>query len=447
MNTPQIPLYSEEAERALLGACIISPGIISELDITSADFYQEKHRMIWQAFNALIMSGKAVDYVSVCDELTKRKHLDVVGGSHYVTGLIIDSPSSVNAETYAAIITDKARRREMTIIASDIAKAAFDEKTPASNSTPAFIERMTGLVKTRSGAVHISEIMSSLYDKTSEQKEVEGDTWGIPTGFPTLDKVTGGLQPSEVMIVSGDPGVGKSMFVMQMAAQMAQNAPGAIYSLEMRSESVARRLISGRAKISTRDIKRGKMADWTGFTQAMEHFSQLPIYISDSSAWNTASLRGDLSRLKALYGIKWFVLDYLYLMTDGIGADEIERTALVSKGLKRAAMELDLAGVAVHSMNKGGMSSARPKKESLRGSGQVVYDADLITFLTPYSDEVSEIDNEYVKPSDKEAMRVLWFDKGRELEDPRKFIKFVKLPGYPFFGEATTPTAKPQGAR
>jgi replicative DNA helicase len=182
------------------------------------------------------------------------------------------------------------------------------------------------------------------------------------------------------------------------------------------------------------------MQNWDGFTQAMEHFSQLPIYISDSSAWNTSSLRGDLSRLKALYGIRWFVLDYLYLMTDNSGADEIERTAQISKGLKRAAMELDLAGVAVHSMNKGGMSSDRPKKESLRGSGQVVYDADLITFLTPYSEQVGEIDGEWIKPADRENMRVLWFDKGRELEDSRKFIKYVKLPGYPFFAEHANAT-------
>jgi len=142
-----------------------------------------------------------------------------------------------------------------------------------------------------------------------------------------------------------------------------------------------------------------------------------------------------LSRLKAQQNISWFVLDYLYLLNDG-GADEIERTSLASKGLKRICKDLNLAGIIIHSMTKGGMASEIPDQSDLRGSGQAVYDADLITFLTKFKPMTRQ--EEKIKEKDRENLRTLWFGKGRELEDPQRYIHFTKFQGFPAFAEAAT---------
>ena len=140
-----------------------------------------------------------------------------------------------------------------------------------------------------------------------------------------------------------------------------------------------------------------------------------------------------MARLKATNKIKWFVVDYLHLLSDGITLGETERTALCSRGLKNAAMSLNLGGIVINSMTKAGMDSVAPTQTGMRGSGQVLHDADIITFLTKYP--AAGIPNEHVRPEDRENLRVLWFSKGRELEADKKRITLVKQPGFPSFAE------------
>ena len=432
--------YSQEAEKSLLGCILINPDLINTLDVTPDQFYILRNRQIWSAFNDIRRNGNKIDNLTLGEHLEKIGVLKDVGGYAYITELIGSVPTSLNAESYASIIREKAQRRNLMIIASDIAKISGDENKEIDTEIPGIIQRIVESSNIKNGAVPISEIMSKLYDEVESRAKNPKDIWGLKTNLPTFDEVTGGLQKGELMILSGEPGIGKSILAMQMAAEMGKATPGAIYSMEMNSLQVARRLVSARAEIPTRNIKTGKDVNWYSFTQAIEYFSNLPVYISESTGWSTTSLRADLARLKSQYKIEWFVLDYLYLLMDGKGYDEIERTSLASKGMKNLAKDLNLAGVAVHSMNKTGMDADKngkqniPTQASLRGSGQVVYDADLIVFLTKYKSEIDDIYNSTPK-QDQENVRVLWFGKGRELENPRKFIKLVKRPGFPAFAE------------
>jgi replicative DNA helicase len=313
--------------------------------------------------------------------------------------------------------------------------------------TPEFIKALADTGEIRGGAIPFRDVLSNLYDEVSERAESPLDIWGIRTGFPKFDKLTGGLQPGELFILSGEPGVGKSMLAMQMAAQMAKGQPGVIYSIEMKSISVARRLVSGKSSIPTRDLKTGKVReeDWPIFTHVFEELSDLPIHISDCARMNILSLRKDISRLVATQGIRWFVLDYLYLLDEG--PNEIERTQRASSGLKTICREFDLSGTAIHSMNKAGIASVgqgsddAPTQDKLRGSGQSIYDADLIAFLTKYNPK-SDPGLIKVLPKDQENVRMLWFGKGRELEDNDKMIKFVKRPNLPAF-EEYSPEVRP----
>ncbi len=183
-------------------------------------------------------------------------------------------------------------------------------------------------------------------------------------------------------------------------------------------------------------MKSGRLepADWDGIVRAIARLEEKPVFVSDATGWTTTALRADLARLKMTKGVQWFVFDYMLLANDAAGQDETERTAAISRGLKLICRHLDLAGLAVHSMNKAGMGDGvLPNQGHLRGSGQVSYDADLICFLIDFK-AMTETDT-YISKADTENMRTLIFGKGRELEDPRKYLHMVKLPEYPRFGD------------
>jgi hypothetical protein len=155
--------------------------------------------------------------------------------------------------------------------------------------------------------------------------------------------------------------------------------------------------------------------------------------MSDSSNWTTSALRADLARLKAQFGIKWFVFDYMLLAGDAPGLDRNERTEMISRNIKLICRNIDLAGLTVHSMNKAGIDSNSPDMANLSGSGQVAYDADLIAFLTPF--QAITTSDGFIPARDQANMRTLTFAKGRELEDPQKYLHLVKLKEYPMFGD------------
>lgn len=437
MNDVDKLLYSQDAEIAVLGSVLIDPDVISTLEVRGHEFYSQRNRTIWQAVIELYREAVPVDILTVSERLETRGKLAEIGGSGYLMQVIANTPTSVHVHAYAEIVKDKHRRRSLLALANKIATTAYDEKADLNRAAPEFIQALVDNTKVKNSARPLSEYMSELYDEVGERAENPRDIWGISSGFPTLDRITGGFQEGELMILSGEPGVGKSILAMQFAAQMGANAPGAIYSIEMGGRQVVRRLTSGMSGISTTALKTGRLADddWPAFTNAVEKLSSLPVYMSDGASWTTAGLRADLSRLQAQHGVRWFVLDYLYLLEDGEKGDEIERTALASKGLKRTTKELGMAGIAVHSMNKAGMNGSVPTQGNLRGSGQVIYDADLITFLTQYN---PDMETRPLPTAQRENVRMLIFGKGRELEDPRKYIKLVKRPGFPAFSEYAT---------
>lgn len=432
MNTKEMP-NSREAEEAIIASVLIRPDLYNTLNIEPRDFFQVRHQHIWQAFGEL----ENIDLVTLTERLKAKKQIDGVGGAEYISGLLASQITTLHADEYADTVRDYARRRGLIRIANEMAILAFDTAKDIQSKTGDFITSIVEASRTNDGAVKIADIMSRLYDEVEERSRNPQDIWGIPTGFPGFDRVTGGLQKSELFILSGEPGVGKSILAMQMGMQMAETAPGAIYSMEMGAMQLARRMASGAAKVQTKSLKTGRMkdGDWSAFTAGSEKIAKLPVYVSDSSGWTTTGLRADLARLKAQHGVEWFVLDYLYLLNDGAGQDEIERTALASKGLKQICKDIDLAGIAVHSMNKAGMGQegGMPGNQSLRGSGQVIYDADLITYLTKFKPMTGR--EELIGADERENLRTLWFGKGRELEDTRKYIHFVKQGQYPLFGE------------
>jgi len=425
MNTAPSDLFSKESEEALLGAVLVNPSAIASLDITADDFYVHRHRFVWQALDRLHQAGRDIDIVLVAEILERMGKLDEVGGASFLAGLIAAAPSSMRAEEYGKVVSDYADRRKWSDVASRIAKVAYDTNTALESEAGDIMDSLLKAVSVKGAASHVSNYTAPVMEEALERMENPQDVWGIPTGFTDFDRITGGLQPGEILYVSGEPGVGKSIFVMQASYQIALNGvPGCLYSLEMPGTQVIRRLLSYLAKVGTRDLKSGRIDpdDIAVIAKEVEVLDSLPLYMSDSVMWTTTSLRADLARLKVQYGIQWFGLDYAYLLKDGAGLSENDRTGFVSARLKSICRSLDIAGMVIHSLNKRGMSGM-PEGQDLRGSNQQFYDTDLLLFI--------------VKPEKQPSIARCVFGKGRELENPRQWFDLVRIPGYPALGNAT----------
>ena len=427
-------LQPVDVEEALIGAIITTPDLIDICGVEAHHFYLERCRIVYDTIRKLRAKGQQADYITLISALKASGKLDTIGGAQYVTKLASGQFWGHNVNSYATIVRDAARRRNLIDIASRTAQLATNGED-IDDSLPELIDGMTRSAEMTGRTRSIADVMSDIYDEVETAMKHPTETWGIMTGFPAYDRITGGLQAGETLMMSGEPGIGKSLLAMAMAANMGRTAPGVIYSMEMKDTQVGRRLVSGHSKVAASALKKGTLSgeDWERFLGAIEHFSALPITISDATGWTTTALRADMARLKSTNKIKWFVVDYLHLLSDGITLGETERTALCSRGLKNAAMSLNLAGIVINSMTKAGMDSVAPTQTGMRGSGQVLHDADIITFLTKYP--AAGIPNEHVRPQDRENLRVLWFSKGRELEADKKRITLVKQPGFPSFAE------------
>jgi len=419
----QVPniLFSQEAEESLAGAAIVDPGVLDRVDVQPEAFYIQRHGFIWEACQKLHLAGRSIDFVTVTEILERQGKLAELGGPAFLTQLIGNTYSTMNAEEYANIVNDYARRRAWVLLANRMAKTAHDLDQKLENDAGDIVDSLLNSVTTTGAARHISKYTGDVLDETIERMANPKEIWGIRTGFYEFDSATGGIQTNEILYISGDPGVGKSKLIMQMAYQMALNdTPGVIYSLEMPGSQVIRRLISYLAKVQARKMKSGAIdqVQLEEIAKEIDAMNKLPLYMSDSVHWTTTGIRADMARMKNKYGARWFVLDYAYLLRDGEGMSENDRTGLISSRLKGICRSLGVAGLVIHSLRKTGPGLV--KGQDLRGSNQQFYDTDLLLFMAE-------------DPGDKN-LTLCYFGKGRELDNPKKSFRLGNIPGYPAFG-------------
>ncbi|MDD5517832.1 MAG: replicative DNA helicase [Candidatus Omnitrophica bacterium] len=418
-----------------MGALLINPEIYSTIDLRADEFYIQRNGWIWRAIADLYLRDSAIDFETVSDELNRKGQLSQIGGGAYLAELITKTPTSLHAESYAQIVRDYHRRRQLMTIASKIAKMALDKDSKIEDEIVTIIDDLARNAARPDGAAHWRKYYESLYDDIIARMSNPKAVWGIPTGFAKFDRITGGLQPNEMLLFSGKPGIGKSIWVMQAAEQMAHYAPGAIYSVEMPGVQTVRRTLSGKTKIEVSKMKSGEIIEKESqlIAEMLEELCRLPVYMSDASNWSTSALRADLQRLKIRHKIQWFVFDYMMLAGDGQGLGITERTSMLSRNFKLICRQLGLAGIVIHSMRKSGMEQSSPEQQDLFGGGQSIYDADLICFLNEFI-PMTPSDNS-IAPAEAVNIRTLTFGKGRELENPKRYIHMVKRPGFPVFGD------------
>jgi replicative DNA helicase len=427
-NQHQLPPYSEEAEKAVLGSAILEPSVIDKIAerLKPGDFYRQAHQRLFQVIGEMRENKKPIDLVSLTEELHTRKLLDEVGGVTYLNELSNSVPTTANADFYAKIIEEKAIRRVLIAKASQMAAQAQEANieeiiTSAQEALQNIQERSVS----KEGRILDIKDMALAEFELIEKQAMNPGISGIPTGFPDVDKMINGLNPSELFILAGRPAMGKTAFALNLATNVAMNEKktAVIFSLEMPVGQLLRRMFSAYGNIDSTVIRTGNLngEDWEKLTMATSAISEAPIKLIDR-AYTLSEIRSDARKLKREYGeLGVIVIDYLQLIgVEGNFPTTNERIGHISRSLKLLARELDVPIIALSQLSRAveQRQDKRPMMSDLRDSGSIEQDADVVAFL--YRDDY------YNEDSDKKNIAELIISKQRNGPVGKVELLFLK---------------------
>jgi len=395
--------HSVEAEEAVLGSLLIDPESIFRVSpfLHADDFYIVKHRWVYEACLALHERREPIDFVTVTEELEKREQLAEIGGPAFVSHLINIVPTAIHAEGYGRIVERTAVRRKLIQAASDIAQYAYDEAGDVDETIDKSEQALFAVSQRRQSRelVPISDVVRSYYERIEYLYDHRGEVLGIPTGFLDLDKLLGGLQRSDLIIVAARPGVGKTSLMLSMALNAARkyHQRVAIFTLEMSNEQVVQRLVSAETGIDSQRLRKGELNDeeWPLFVQAQSALGDTLIYLDDTPSISALQLRTKARRLHAEHGLDLIIVDYLQLMSgDTRSENRVQEISYLSRSLKGLARELNLPVLAASQLSRSveQRSDKRPVLSDLRESGSIEQDADVVMFI--YRDDIYDTQSE-----------------------------------------------------
>ncbi len=381
-----------EAEQAVLGALLIDPDAIIKVVpiIHASDFYLEKHAWIYDAIFALHERREPIDFLTVVSELEANNKLNDVGGAAYITALINAVPTAIHVETYAHLVERLSTQRRLISAAGDIAGIAYD----STEDIDATIDRAEEIIfsvaqrRMTRDMIPIRVAVDQFIDRLDYVQKHPGEILGVQTGFTDLDKLLGGFQPSDLIIVAGRPGSGKTSFalsIMQTAAARYHKKV-ALFSLEMSAEQLVQRLVASMGDIDSQSLRLGKLtdADYSRLSKATGELSELSIFIDDSAAITPIEIRAKARRLQSEHGLDMVIIDYLQLMTiRGRIENRVQEISQISRQLKELARELKIPVVALSQLSRAVESREdhRPQLADLRESGSIEQDADVVIFI------------------------------------------------------------------
>ena len=408
VDTLKVPPHSIEAEQSVLGGLMLDNQAydrVAEL-VVSQDFYTRTHKLIFEAMTELAELGDPIDLITISESLEKNNKLAGIGGFAYLAEIAKNTPSAANIDAYANIVRERAVVREMIGVANEIAEAGFNTEGRTSHDLLDFAESKVFKIaeqrsKSTEGPQSIHNILEKTVDKIEElyQSPQDGVT-GVSTGYADLDKMTTGLQPSDLIIVAARPSMGKTPFAMNLAehAAMTQDKPVLIYSLEMPSEQIMMRMLASLGRINQTKVRTGQLDDddWARLSSTMGLLMEKgKMYVDDASGLTPTDVRSRARRIARDHGgISMIMVDYLQLMrVPSLSDNRTLEIAEISRSLKSLAKELKCPVVALSQLNRTLEQRAdkRPINSDLRESGSIEQDADLIMFI--YRDEVYNEDS------------------------------------------------------
>lgn len=392
-----LPHYIE-AEKSVLGAILVNNENYYRVieTLRPEDFYLDAHRVIYRQMMALIDRSKAIDLITLQEELVRASQLESAGGIAYLASLLDGIPHLVNIEHYIEFIREKSLLRQMINSMNKVMAECFDQAEPAEEILDRAEQALFNLSEKRikAGFVSIKEMevpATRLIEKLYTEREM---ITGVASGFKDLDRMTSGLQPSDLIIVAARPSMGKTALTLNIAQHVALHKGEAVgmFSLEMSKEQLLMRMLCAEARVDAHKVRTGYLSkdDFRKLIDSLGRTTQAPMYIDDSSTLTVMEMRAKCRRLKAEHGLSLIIVDYLQLMS-GYGRVENRNQEIsgISRGLKALAKELNVPVIALSQLSRAPeqrQGDHRPQLSDLRESGSIEQDADLVMFI--YREEV-----------------------------------------------------------
>ena len=401
-SAERLPPQNIEAEMAVLGSMLIDPEAIERVAqfLKPEDFYREAHQHIFGAALALYERREPTDIVTVCDELNRRSLIEEVGNETYVASLANVMPTSVHAEYYGHIVERHAVMRRIISAAAEIAGIGYETELEIDEALDRAEQVLFSLARHASNQdfVHIRPIVDEYWEKLIGARQGEQPAPGIRSGFQGLDRLTAGLQRSDLVIIAGRPSTGKTTLALNIASKLAimdPHVPVGIFSLEMSAEQLAQRFLCMLARVDSHRLRLGELSDreWENLTGTVGALTEAPIYVDDSGFLNSMDLRTKARRLQARANIGLLIVDYLQLIQGRRGGENrVQEISDISRSLKALARELDIPVIAISQLSRAveQRENHRPMLSDLRESGALEQDADLVMFV--YRDEMYDED-------------------------------------------------------
>ena len=394
----KIPPQAKELEEAILGAIMLEKSafdVVVEI-LKPECFYVEVHQRIYKAMQALAVKSLPIDLLTVVEELKVREDLEFVGGAYFVSKLTNSVVSSANIDAHSRIVLQKFIQRELIRISSEIIGDAYEDSTDVFDMLDDAETKLFEITNNhlRKNFDSIDTVLVKTINRIEDMRNRQDDITGVPTGFASLDRITYGWQPTDLIILAARPSVGKTAFALNLArsAALHPTKPTAVgfFSLEMSSSQLVQRILSAESEIWLEKISRGKLEEHEMkqlYKRGIERLSKAPIFIDDSAALNIFELRAKCRRLKNKHNVGMIIIDYLQLMSGSAdrNSNREQEISRISRDLKSLAKELQVPIIALSQLSreveKRKEGNKMPQLSDLRESGAIEQDADMVMFL------------------------------------------------------------------
>lgn len=435
INFGKVPPHNSEAEQTVLASALLDDTAVEKILnlLNTDDFYYEANKEIFESIKDVHMQNIPVDVLTISEELKKREKIDYVGGFEYLANLTENIITSKNVEAYCNIIKEKSTLRKLISASNEIIEKGFKENEE--------VQKIIELAETRIFAIsqnrnintftEIKDVLLSVFNQLEERAMNKGSLTGITTGYDDLDRMTSGLQRSDLILLAARPSMGKTAFALNIAMNAVKTGVSvALFSLEMSKEQYVQRIISMESMVESNKMRTGNLNDddWNRLLQVMSTISNYNVYIDDTASITLFEMMSKCRRLKMERGLDLIIIDYLQLMS-GAGKNESRQQEIsdISRGLKAMARELDCPVVALSQLSRAPelRNDHRPIMSDLRESGAIEQDADVVMML--YRDEYYNKDE-----SDKKGITEVIITKQRN--GPVGTVELAWISQYTKFG-------------
>jgi len=393
MFLKKTPPHSLEAEKTVLGGILVNNGSLNVVlsIITPEDFYKEPHRKIIERISALVDKGLTVDLLSLSEEMQRAGLLEEAGGMAYLSSLMDGVPKSLNVEYYAQIIKEKALLRRLIVSSAKIITASYEQKEEADDllneAQAAIIE--VAEQRIRPGLVPVRALTVPTLDMIRRFAERKEAVTGVPSGFRSLDGLTAGFHPSELVIIAARPSMGKTALALNIAqhAGMRAERSAAFFSMEMAKEQLVIRLLCAEAQLDIKRVRTGFISEreFEKLKLAGEALSRANIYIDETPGVTVMEMKAKSRRLRMEQHLDIIFIDYIQLMRPGGRFENRnQEMSFITRSLKELAKELQIPVVGISQLSRSpekGRREPRPLLSDLRESGAIEQDADVVIFI------------------------------------------------------------------